>query len=57
MLNKGMLKGLFDSIGFWAWKLSKNKYLYLVIILLPLLAVLFGACNRGGGESNRSAHP
>ena len=43
MLNKGLIKGLFDSIGFWSWKMARSKYLYFVILLLPLLALLFGS--------------
>lgn len=57
MLNKSRIKALFDSMVFWTWKISGNKYLCLFLLLLPVLALLFGACNRDDGGPNRRAHP
>jgi len=56
MLKKGSISRLFDWADLWSCKLPGNKFVIYLALLLPVLALLFGACNGGGGGGGGS-HP
>jgi|GEM_PF-1170966 len=55
MLNMDSIKGLFGSVVGLSWNMSRNKFVLYLALLLPILAILFGACNGGGGGG--TSHP